>query len=1189
MEHVGILGESIVYIVIRTEYLTVVAGLASDGDSLVLAPFATRAWSPSRFRCDERTMVSQKVGIVRVSPVSVQATASSVVRTTSGRSACFRACFPRRFSYWHRPRLVVPAGFRDGSRLGNALGVSRVSGILVVGAAGQHGGKMDVDDSEFVDLSGTIETVEIGRVSSSRAAQYELSHSPSTSSSLPSRRSEIIMTTREKIKESNVAMFVLGGAAAVGLHYLVRFVGTLPVVKYFVKRYLWWAEPKLRSKDYLSMLSSGSYDESDDEEGDIDGVGGQDSMNGTSNERNNRRIGRGRRVGTGRGRRGVSSTTNLIQDETGLISFELASEDDEYDRDAQGNDQEGGEPVEWVNMCWRKAWRVYQRGLERWLAGLLQPVFDNVVKDKVVPAFVQKLKITEFTLDHEAPYFTNMKRRSSRKDSDLNGVVDVRYTGGARMVLSVELGFSKNRSYRLKVPVMVSDLDLECKLWLKLRLAPMCPYVGTLSMAFVGPPTIKLQLSPYDRIKLMRIPVIQPFLTKLFTVDLPRLMTLPKRLEIAIPPAVTAVAEAAIGRDAVMRAVASAVLQADALEHALVSALPLGPQGAAGGISLPDLFRGELQVVLKGAKNLPVWGFPWQSNPYCRLALGDQAVRSRKDNETSQRSRHRGPVWNQEFQFLVEDTSVQALEIWIMDSPMTGRTDVAYAKIPLSDIPSTGNIEAWFDLDSTMPAESSGGAVRLSLTYRPFQDDENDSGYREAAAQAFFMEEEEIESEKIIDIKSAADASSRAAVAASAAAAAVAVTKAAAARAAARLSRGVAGEETREEAESGGADDNAGDEAEASLPREEDAAAAPAQDSDAHDQESASRRSHGDISHGNGGEDDQEMALDDNNQEMITELSNLTDSLHHLTDDVKSLSSSDMLSLAHAEREAVSAVARGDVHEANEVLHEAALSIERHQQEEVDAQNKAQSEVSGEEKAERALTAAKAALAALEGDVASSDETGSISDEGPQRYHVISSASDIEDSLGAEAIPNIEETHTQEMSAGGGAGGKSVTLTDARDGDPLTAGKAGARGTASGEANTFSEQQNIKTPWWSIAAGWVMDRLPGQASSQDDDDDLGDGGASFVPNLAQDELSPEERRKLPVGDIVIGDDIPLEEIAAEVRKSWKARDVHVETLVRKQLELRQRQTELPLLLITSVMATSSAILLSIVLYRIMHQ
>ncbi len=42
----------------------------------------------------------------------------------------------------------------------------------------------------------------------------------------------------------------------------------------------------------------------------------------------------------------------------------------------------------------------------------------------------------------------------------------------------------------------------------------------------------------------------------------------------------------------------SNVLQADALEHALMAALPLGPQSAAGGVSLPDSFAGELQVCM---------------------------------------------------------------------------------------------------------------------------------------------------------------------------------------------------------------------------------------------------------------------------------------------------------------------------------------------------------------------------------------------------------------------------------------------------------------------------------------------------------------------------------------------------------------------------------------------------------------
>jgi Ca2+-dependent lipid-binding protein len=150
---------------------------------------------------------------------------------------------------------------------------------------------------------------------------------------------------------------------------------------------------------------------------------------------------------------------------------------------------------------------------------------------------LQRLRIMEFTLDHEAPYFSNMRRRTSRKDSDLNGVVDVRYTGGARMLLLIEVGTGR---WRIKIPVMVSDLDLESKLWLKIRLAPMCPWIGTLGLGFVGSPSIKVQLNPYNRIRLMKIPIIQAFLTKLLTVDLPALITLPKRLEINIPPTASA-------------------------------------------------------------------------------------------------------------------------------------------------------------------------------------------------------------------------------------------------------------------------------------------------------------------------------------------------------------------------------------------------------------------------------------------------------------------------------------------------------------------------------------------------------------------------------------------------------------------------------------------------------------------------
>jgi hypothetical protein len=52
----------------------------------------------------------------------------------------------------------------------------------------------------------------------------------------------------------------------------------------------------------------------------------------------------------------------------------------EQDIAARMIESDDGESVEWVNMCIRKSWRVFQRGLERWFTDLLQPVFDSLLE-----------------------------------------------------------------------------------------------------------------------------------------------------------------------------------------------------------------------------------------------------------------------------------------------------------------------------------------------------------------------------------------------------------------------------------------------------------------------------------------------------------------------------------------------------------------------------------------------------------------------------------------------------------------------------------------------------------------------------------------------------------------------------------------------------------------------------------------
>ena len=511
------------------------------------------------------------------------------------------------------------------------------------------------------------------------------------------------------------------------------------------------------------------------------------------------------------------------------------------------------ESVEWVNMCVRKIWRVYQRGLETWISGLLQPVFDSYINVDTNPAILKRIRIARFTLNHEPPVFESMQRRNSRKESDLNGVFSVRYSGGAKMLLVLELGGNLSG---VEIPVMVEDFDLDARMWIKLRLAPMCPWIGVISVAFVEQPRIQVQLNTYGMLPLMRIPVLQNFLRKLLTVELPGVMVLPQRLEINLPPSVTVLAEAAVGRDTVMRAVASAVLQADAMEQALINALPMDAANVASAVSVPEAFvvrpwpllymhadediishfprascyfslmrdgaqcgvseapsamcalfvadlqscmhdhtpaaaltqrtchmwnargavQGEVAITVVEARDLPVWGFPWQSNPYCRIVIGSQAVDSKRERETGSRGSFRCPNWNQEFQFLVEDSPNQCVMITIYDSPYTGRTEVGHTKLLLEDMPQDGTLQVWLPVcTNSGGTDILQGELYVRASYRAFDSLGDDSGLRlvsDDVAEA---------AHDITDVQSAAEASARAAVEASKGIEALAVAKAAAA------------------------------------------------------------------------------------------------------------------------------------------------------------------------------------------------------------------------------------------------------------------------------------------------------------------------------------------------------------------------------------------------------------------------
>jgi Ca2+-dependent lipid-binding protein len=99
-----------------------------------------------------------------------------------------------------------------------------------------------------------------------------------------------------------------------------------------------------------------------------------------------------------------------------------------------------------------------------------------------------------------------------------------------------------------------------------------------------------------------------------------------------------------------------------------------------------EAFVGELSVTVCEARDLPIRGFTGWSNPYCILALGDQVIESKRNKETSHPAGHKDPVWNQDFEFLVEDPGRQKLMLRVRDSTLTLNPNIGYCRISLTDL-----------------------------------------------------------------------------------------------------------------------------------------------------------------------------------------------------------------------------------------------------------------------------------------------------------------------------------------------------------------------------------------------------------------------------------------------------------------------------------------------------------------------
>ncbi|KAL9229922.1 hypothetical protein vseg_005335 [Gypsophila vaccaria] len=369
------------------------------------------------------------------------------------------------------------------------------------------------------------------------------------------------------------------------------------------------------------------------------------------------------------------------------------------------NDFQRKESVEWVNMVLGKLWKVYKPGLENWIIGLLQPVIDDLKK----PDYVERVEVKQFSLGDEPLSVRSVERRTSRRVNDLQYQIGLRYTGGARMLLMLTLKFG---ILPVMVPVGVQDFDIDGELWVKLRLIPTEPWVGAVQWAFVSLPKVTFELSPFRLFNLMTIPVLSMFLTKLLTEDLPKLFVRPKKIVLDFQKG------EAVG--------------------------PVADDFKPGDVQEKNKdFVGELSVTLVDARNLSYLLYG-KTDPYVVLRLGDQTIRSKKNSQTTVIGPPGEPIWNQDFNMLVQNPQKQKLYVEVVDSLGFANVSTGTAEVDLSTLQDTVATDKIVVLTGgwNLLRKGNSGEILLRLTYKGYVEDEEDEGTKKEVATVDISEDD---------------------------------------------------------------------------------------------------------------------------------------------------------------------------------------------------------------------------------------------------------------------------------------------------------------------------------------------------------------------------------------------------------------------------------------------------------------
>ncbi|XP_010453150.1 PREDICTED: synaptotagmin-4-like isoform X2 [Camelina sativa] len=322
--------------------------------------------------------------------------------------------------------------------------------------------------------------------------------------------------------------------------------------------------------------------------------------------------------------------------------------------------------LNWLNLELEKIWPYVNEAASELIKSSVEPVLEQYT-----PAMLASLKFSKFTLGTVAPQFTGVSILES--ESGHNGItmeLEMQWDGNPKIVLDIKtlLGVA--------LPIEVKNIGFTGVFRLIFKpLVDEFPCFGALSYSLREKKGLDFTLK-----------VIGGELTSI--------------------PGIS---------DAIEETILDAI--EDSITWPIMKIIPILP-GDYSDLELRPV--GKLDVKIVQAKDLANKDMIGKSDPYAVLFI--RPLRD-KTQKTKTISNSLNPIWNEHFEFVVEDVSTQHLTVRVFDDEGVGSSQlIGAAQVPLNELVPGKVKDLWLKLVKDLVIQrdkKNRGQVQLELLYSP--------------------------------------------------------------------------------------------------------------------------------------------------------------------------------------------------------------------------------------------------------------------------------------------------------------------------------------------------------------------------------------------------------------------------------------------------------------------------------------